>query len=116
MEALLILRTLPPFFIPSGLSIEDANRWIEHLKMAEKNHFDQLVEEIRQKGVEVHPLFKEGNPAADWVVLGSHGRTGLARFMLGSVTSRAAKTSPSPVLIVGPKAIPEKPEEMKYTA
>ncbi len=110
-----------PLFTPSGLSIEDANLWIEHLKTEERKHLDHLVEEIRQEGVAVHPLFKEGNPAieinrtaaeisADWIVLGSHGRTGLVRFMLGSVAHRVLRTSPSPVLIVGPKAIQEKPE------
>jgi nucleotide-binding universal stress UspA family protein len=37
---------------------------------------------------------------ADLVVVGSHGRTGLARFLLGSVSEGVARYSPCSVLIV----------------
>jgi len=37
---------------------------------------------------------------ADLLVVGSHGRTGIARVMLGSVASRVAAESPVPVLVV----------------
>lgn len=36
---------------------------------------------------------------ADLVVVGSHGRTGVARLMLGSVASRVVAESPIPVLV-----------------
>ncbi|MBX3587781.1 MAG: universal stress protein [Ramlibacter sp.] len=36
---------------------------------------------------------------ADLVVVGSHGRTGIARLMLGSVAARVVAESPVPVLI-----------------
>jgi nucleotide-binding universal stress UspA family protein len=38
--------------------------------------------------------------AADLVVVGTHGRTGLARAMLGSVAERVAARAACPVLIV----------------
>jgi nucleotide-binding universal stress UspA family protein len=38
--------------------------------------------------------------AADLVVVGSHGRTGIARLMLGSVAARVVAESPAPVLVV----------------
>ena len=37
---------------------------------------------------------------ADLVVVGSHGRTGVARLMLGSVASKVVAESPIPVLVV----------------
>jgi nucleotide-binding universal stress UspA family protein len=37
---------------------------------------------------------------ADLVVVGSHGRTGVARLMLGSVASKVVAESPVPVLVV----------------
>jgi nucleotide-binding universal stress UspA family protein len=36
---------------------------------------------------------------ADLVVVGSHGRTGFARLMLGSVAANVVATSPVPVLV-----------------
>jgi nucleotide-binding universal stress UspA family protein len=38
--------------------------------------------------------------SADLVVVGTHGRTGLARFLLGSVAEGVARVAPCPVLIV----------------
>ena len=37
---------------------------------------------------------------ADLVVIGTHGRTGLARFVLGSVASRVLAIAPCPLLTV----------------
>jgi nucleotide-binding universal stress UspA family protein len=38
--------------------------------------------------------------AVDLVVMGTHGRTGLDRYLLGSVTEKLVRTSPVPVLSV----------------
>jgi len=41
--------------------------------------------------------------AADYIVMGTHGRGGIARFMLGSVADRVVRTAPCPVVTVRPK-------------
>lgn len=38
--------------------------------------------------------------AADLIVLGSHGRTGLRRALMGSVAEHVMRTAPCPVLVV----------------
>jgi nucleotide-binding universal stress UspA family protein len=38
----------------------------------------------------------------DILVLGTHGRTGIAKFFLGSVAARVIATAPCPVLTVRP--------------
>lgn len=37
----------------------------------------------------------------DLVVIGTHGRTGLNRYLLGSVTEKVVRSTPVPVLTVG---------------
>ena len=56
-------------------------------------------------------LFQTGEPAeqivesakqlgADLVVLGTHGRHGLPRMLLGSVAEKVVRTSPVPILVI----------------
>lgn len=63
-----------------------------------------------------HEIFvASGNPAPeilnltaerdiDLIVMGTHGRTGVKRFLLGSVAERVVRESPVPVLTTHPKA------------
>lgn len=43
---------------------------------------------------------------ADLVIVGTHGRTGLARLLLGSVASDVVTAAPCPVLVVREQAVP----------
>lgn len=73
---------------------------------------DRLVKRAVETGVRATPLFVDGGiPAeeivraaeqskADILVLGTHGRTGVARMLLGSVAARVVATAPCPVLTV----------------
>jgi nucleotide-binding universal stress UspA family protein len=66
-------------------------------------------------GVEFHPRLVEDAAAAagiaqtardvgaDLVVVGSHGRTGVSRLMLGSVAAKVVAESPVPVLVARQK-------------
>jgi nucleotide-binding universal stress UspA family protein len=72
---------------------------------------DRVREFLDRDGVAVDTLVKPGLPeevivetaaaqAADLIVLGSHGRTGLERILLGSVTERVIGAAQCPVLAV----------------
>ncbi len=42
--------------------------------------------------------------AIDLIVMGTHGRTGVKHFLLGSVAERVVRESPVPVLTIRPRA------------
>jgi nucleotide-binding universal stress UspA family protein len=56
----------------------------------------RIVEDVGAARGILHTAEKEG---ADLVVVGSHGRTGLVRLMLGSVANRVVSESAIPVLV-----------------
>ncbi|KAF1061876.1 universal stress protein [Burkholderia gladioli] len=48
-----------------------------------------------------HAILREaGRWGADLIVVGSHGRRGMARWLLGSVAGRVARMTSIPLLIV----------------
>jgi universal stress protein A len=71
-----------------------------------------------QPGLTIRHLLTEGDPAAvvkqtvaeqhvDLVVIGTHGRTGLDHFLMGSIAEEILRSCPCPVLIVKyPRANP----------
>jgi nucleotide-binding universal stress UspA family protein len=82
----------------------------QELQVAEKNA--KAVKEAAQKeGVDVQAFVMSGKPAdaiieiardkvADLIVLGSHGRTGIERLLMGGVTERVIVLASCPVLVV----------------
>jgi nucleotide-binding universal stress UspA family protein len=78
---------------------------------AAKKQITRLVETAKKRGVNAKGLIVDGvaheqilrgarRAKADMIVVGSHGRTGLARFFLGSVAGRVASMASCPVLTV----------------
>jgi nucleotide-binding universal stress UspA family protein len=113
-----------PIYIPRGVKITEPefSDWIRSLREAEQKSLEALAGEVRRNGVVVHPMLKDGTAfreipnavkevSADLIVLGTHGRTGLDRFMMGSVAERVARRVPCPILLVKPKALAEKDQE-----
>jgi nucleotide-binding universal stress UspA family protein len=70
-----------------------------------------IVARARRRGTRVRGRLVEGVPwaeiagaarrvGADVIVIGTHGRTGVKRFLLGSVAERVLAAAPCPVLSV----------------
>jgi hypothetical protein len=71
---------------------------------------DRVRDLLRKDGVAADSVVKEGNPAkaiveaaseneCDLIVLGSHGRTGLDRILMGSVSQQVIVQAKCPVLV-----------------
>ena len=80
-------------------------------KTAGERGLERLAERARRDGLRVSTRLETGAPAsaivraarkerAAMVVLGTHGRTGLPRLLLGSVAERVIRTAPCPVVTV----------------
>ncbi len=72
---------------------------------------NELSESLRTRGMPVTTRLMEGNPAeaiieraielkAELIVIGTHGRSGFRRFLLGSTAERVVRTATVPVVTV----------------
>ncbi len=97
-----------------GLPAEDLIvRIKEILKEEGKKALENISNVLKESGrtVKLTPKTKEGSPAdvilktineenIDLVVMGTSGKTGLDRFLLGSVAEKVVKSATCPVLVV----------------
>jgi nucleotide-binding universal stress UspA family protein len=70
-------------------------------------------ERLRKEGVTVEPIVKQGDPAsrilesarelgADLIAMTTHGRSGVPRWLLGSVAEKVLRAANVPLLVVRP--------------
>jgi len=99
----------PDVAVPSVIQVwEEQKRWVD----AELN---RRVADAASRGLRSRAVIKHG-PAADGLaeavteahgdllVVGTHGRTGLERVLLGSVAEAVVRAAPCAVLTVKPRA------------
>ena len=88
-----------------------ANQVLEASKNGASEKLEDLVRRVDGKEVVVLPILLIGVPfeeivryagehEADLIVMPTHGRTGLAHFLLGSTTERVISHSVCPVLVI----------------
>ncbi len=87
-----------------------ATDWIPQIAKVARERLDQAIERFRsesnvvaevREGVawrEIDLIARESK--VDLIVMGTHGRRGLPRALLGSVAEKVVRTAPCPVLVV----------------
>ena len=109
LSALYAERFLPPPYFTES-EIEYVAEFLDRQRQAARQHLHQQVREILGPTA-AQPLFAEAAPvegilesaratAADLLVLGSHGRSGLNRLLMGSVAEKVVRQTQIPVLVV----------------
>ena len=84
------------------------------VEQAAKGHMERLVENLKSRGVavtskvaigDVHALIEEtiATEQPDIIVMGSHARSGVERFFMGSVSEWLTRNSPVPILVISEK-------------
>ena len=85
--------------------------FISELVSSAERALSLLVDNVRARHVSATSHLAQGQPAqeivarahaikADLIVIGTHGRSGFVRFMVGSVAERVVRTATVPVLTV----------------
>jgi nucleotide-binding universal stress UspA family protein len=84
---------------------------VDQITLAAREALDRVIHEQQLERFSVYPEVREGTPFAeivrfarekdiDLIVMGTHGHTGLAHMLVGSVTERVVRKAPCPVLTV----------------
>jgi len=109
------------FADPAGMGLSSYPQVLEGLQEAADIYAQRLAATVSSKGFSVHTETPMGTPAekiveyvhdhqGSLVVMTSHGRTGLAGLVLGSVARRVVQHGNTPTLVVRPPAASRSPQ------
>jgi nucleotide-binding universal stress UspA family protein len=90
--------------------IEQLGRVSEAIRIEEAKHLAERKDRLETKGITVDLVGRAGPPGevvaqvakdreAQLIVIGTHGRTGISRFLLGSVATAVLRHAPCDVLV-----------------
>jgi nucleotide-binding universal stress UspA family protein len=100
---------IPTYGYADGLAL--TSEIIEDIQRSSEDGLRSVVATAKREGLEVNAVLRQG-PAwseidrvaseskVDLIVMGTHGRQGLSRALLGSVAEKVVRTAPCPVLTV----------------
>jgi nucleotide-binding universal stress UspA family protein len=98
--------------VSEGVRAPDFNQVKEALRKEARTYLEEKVEALRAgDGADVSHILMEGDSAAEIIDLArktpdnllamcTHGRTGVSRWVIGSVTERVVRHSGDPVLVI----------------
>jgi nucleotide-binding universal stress UspA family protein len=113
-----VLSVVEPITPPAVELWYDAGGSLDRVKQDLKKRAEELTltaaETLRGEGLTIETAVRDGDPravivdeaenwAADLIVLGSHGYTGIKRLLLGSVASAVVSQAPCSVEVVKKK-------------
>ena len=99
---------LSPIFFEAGGS---AKEYYDRLQNRFEAAIDDFLSGVDTENVEVEAQLGNGTPfveiirfarenGVDLIIMGTHGRSGIAHALLGSVTEKVVRKSPCPVMVV----------------
>ncbi len=94
-----------------AMDVGAMSRIAEEQRLLAQRELDKIVTRLRDSGLKAKSLLKVGSPflevihtaqaeGVDLIVMGTHGRTGLAHVLLGSVAERVVQKAHCPVLTI----------------
>ncbi len=100
-----------PDFVGYQTGPQTERDFMAHKFREEHREIQQWAEQLRQKGIDVVALLLQGATiekilleanklAVDMIIVGAHGKTGLYKVLVGSVSEGILKGANCPVLVV----------------
>ncbi len=108
-------QALPPVMVSPEIGpvmdVGAMTRIAEEQRMMAQKELDKIVNRLRDGGLKARSMLKVGSPFleiihaarsenADLIVMGTHGRTGIAHVLMGSVAERVVQKAHCPVLTI----------------
>lgn len=107
----------PGFYVQRGNNKKKKKKFLQSMEEAAEEMMQKFLQRMRQAYPDQVPIKKAipllvvGTPAtrivefaekkqARMIIIGSHGRTGLSHFLIGSKAERVVRLSPIPVTVV----------------
>jgi nucleotide-binding universal stress UspA family protein len=115
--ALILLRVMEPLLPVPYYMPGDAEYWADAMKKADQDaeeYLTKIADNLKEEGVaNIRNVILKGQPGEqilnylattkiDLVIMTTHGRSGISRWLMGSVAERVMRHSSVPVLIVPP--------------
>jgi len=111
-QVLLLHVIQPPAYPPMMGGLMDPSQYEAGLRQDADRRLKEIA--AKEKGVRLETRLLTGDPSVDicevaqkegvdLIVVGSHGRTGASRLLIGSVAERVVRHAPCAVLVVGRK-------------
>lgn len=110
-----LLRSVQPDYIPA---VEFDILYIDIAAevRAAQEYLDQIALPLRAEGYHVMTEVSNESPAEsivafaqrqgiDLIAIATHGRSGISRWLFGSVTQKVIEAAPVPVLVVRPRSV-----------
>jgi nucleotide-binding universal stress UspA family protein len=109
-SSIVVLSVIPELRL-TELSPLDQTRFQEALEAETKKILERVKVSLKKKSVPVKTVIRQGNAAeliletakklrVGLIVIGSHGRHGVERFLLGSVSTNVVEHADRPVMVV----------------
>ncbi len=117
--AYILVRSVPPHYAPSPYLphvIEETQRALETESQEAAGYLAKVERQLRTAGLHVETEVLVGAQpasailtaaeefAANLIAIGTHGRGGIAKLMLGSVADKVVRAASAPVLVIRPAA------------
>ncbi len=108
---LFLLRVIESYDRGTGLSLAAHERLKKQAATWAREYLERIAADVQQQGIRVQVVIVEGRPhtqiaefaegnQVDLIVISARGKSGLSRWLMGSVADRIVRGATVPVLLV----------------